>query len=331
MRQPRSALLGVLLLAVAAAPVSAAPPTAADVARAEHQRIVAYWTADRLATAKPRDFTRTGAGFVPAANGKPAGGSKNVAGASWTKGGKILHASGKVFFTMHGARYTCSGSVANDGRASYSLVLTAGHCAYDEGANPPAFATNWIFIPEYDTAPGGQDCSASLLGCWTADALVVHNGYATAGGFNTQATVHDFAFAVVGAGGKSRTAQLDSTVGSFAVSTNPLPVNSKLYAFGYPAAGKYSGTDLTYCAGPVFEDPYNARRTWGMTCDMTGGSSGGPWLSNFTESTGAGVLSSLNSYTYSGIRAMHGPKFNDNTQAVYAAADSATSNTIVGQ
>ena len=51
-------------------------------------------------------------------------------------------ASGKVFFTMAGTRYVCSGAVVNDGRAAYSLVLTAGHCTYDEtGA---AFATQRV-------------------------------------------------------------------------------------------------------------------------------------------------------------------------------------------
>jgi len=330
MRHPRSALLAVLLLAICAGPASAARPAAADTARAEHQRTVAYWTADRLASATPRDFVRTASGFSPAARGaKPPSGGGNVSGASWTKGGLILRASGKVFFTMAGVRYTCSGSVASDGRSSYSLVLTAAHCAYDESGE--AFATNWIFIPEYDTAPGGQDCAASLRGCWTAQALVVHDGYASAGGFNTQATVHDFALAVVGPGGKSGSAQLDSTVGSFALSTSTLAVSSKVYAFGYPAAGKYKGNDLTYCAGPIFEDPYNAKQTWGMTCNMTGGSSGGPWLSSFSEASGSGTLSSLNSYGYSGVKAMHGPKFNQQTAAVYSAADGATSNTIVGQ
>ena len=56
---------------------------------------------------------------------------------------------------------------------------------------------------------------------------------------------------------------------------------SKLYAFGYPAAGKYRGNDLVYCAGNIFADPYASNQTWGMTCNMTGGSSGGPWLSGF--------------------------------------------------
>ena len=66
-----------------------------------------------------------------------------------------------------------------------------------------------------------------------------------------------------------------------------------------------------------------------MACGMTGGSSGGPWLKGFSEATGSGTLNSLNSYGYSGLKNMYGPKFNGNTQAVYNAANSATGNTIV--
>jgi hypothetical protein len=66
-----------------------------------------------------------------------------------------------------------------------------------------------------------------------------------------------------------------------------------------------------------------------MACGMTGGSSGGPWLSSFTEGTGVGTLSSLNSYGYSGIKNMYGPKFNSETQAVYNAANTGTGNHTV--
>ena len=63
-----------------------------------------------------------------------------------------------------------------------------------------------------------------------------------------------------------------------------------------------------------------------MACNMTGGSSGGPWFSTAYESvrrttTQVTTLSSLNSYGYSGISNMYGPKFNANTQAVFNAAD----------
>ena len=99
----------------------------------------------------------------------------------------------------------------------------------------------------------------------------------------------------------------------------------KLYAFGYPAAGKYKGKDLTYCAGAITEDSQVANATWGMACNMTGGSSGGPWLTGVNDQTGstsASQLGSLNSYGYSGQSVMYGPKFNSDTKAVYDAANS---------
>ena len=319
----RIALVAILL--IAGLPM-AAPVAAKDPARAEHDRIVAYWTPARMASAIPRDFEKTRGTFVPRARPGGGGGSGAVTGASWTQSGPIVARSGKVFFRMGSTRYVCSGSVASDSRADYSLVLTAGHCAYDEAAG--AFATEWMFIPAYDSAPT-QTCSQTAFGCWTAQALVVHNGFATAGAFNHQATIHDFAFAVVGNGtvpaGKNQ--RLDAAVGSYPVYTSNVG-GSKLYAFGYPAAQKYKGNDLVYCAGSIFADQYNEDDTWGMACNMTGGSSGGPWLSGFEGSSPA--LSSLNSYGYQGLSNMYGPKFNANTAAVYATADGATANDIVG-
>jgi hypothetical protein len=318
-RRRLPAFLAATMLLVA----FATPAAAREGAQSRHDQIVAHWTAARMAAATPRDFSFDFArGFVP---NRPPGGTGGTAGASWTGGGLVLQASGKVYFQMGGGAYVCSGAVANDGRAGYSLVLTAAHCAYDEVARK--FATNWLFIPNFDGSPTFT-CAQTIHGCWTAQALVVHQGYASAGGFNTQATLHDFAFAVVGPGGKSG-GQLDATVGSFPITFSSFADGTQMYAFGYPAAGKYKGKDLTYCAGPVFSDPYNDGLTYGMTCNMTGGSSGGPWLSGFSTSTGSGTLSSLNSYGYSGVRAMHGPKFNDNTADVHSAANNATSNTIV--
>ncbi|MDQ4034894.1 MAG: hypothetical protein M3153_03105 [Chloroflexota bacterium] len=315
-------LSGAMLLVTVAAPAQAREPQ-----QTRHEQIVAHWTAARMAAATPRDFVIDVSGsLVPRARPGSGGGTT---GASWNGGGAIKERSGKVYFEMGSGAYVCSGSVATDSRTSVSLVLTAGHCAYDETNGD--FATNWLFIPDFDQSPTFT-CSQTQYGCWTADALVVHEGYATAGGFNTQATLHDFAFAVVGGGGHSGSAQLDATVGAFNVAIPGFTaVGQTSYAFGYPAAGKYKGKDLVYCNGAIFEDPYNDELTWGLPCGMTGGSSGGPWLSNFNASTGVGSLSSLNSYGYSGVKAMHGPKFNADTADVYAAANSANGNTIVGQ
>jgi V8-like Glu-specific endopeptidase len=324
-----AAIAVAALLALVALPLVAAPVAGRNSAQARHDAVIAHWTEARLRAARPRDLHVSGGNALGQRNKpstKPNGGGSTVTGASWTKGGTILHASGKVYFEMAGSGWVCSGTAANDTRNGFSLVLTAGHCAYDETNG--GFATNWLFIPDFDSAPTFT-CSSTAYGCWTATALVVDAGFANAGGFNTQATVNDFAFAVVGPGGKAGNAQLDSTVGSLAVGIGAVSNGSFVDAFGYPAAGKYHGNDLTYCAGPISPDSLNGNLTWGLSCDMTGGSSGGPWVAGLNASNGRGTISSLNSYGYSGIRAMYGPKFNASTQSVYNAANGATSNTIV--
>jgi V8-like Glu-specific endopeptidase len=325
--------LTLVVASAAAGPAQAGSTRAQE--KAEQARIVKYWTPRRMAQATPRGFVRTAGGFVPAARGgnkpdKPGGGGGSsdgsVTGAPWTAGGPALTGTGKVFFTMAGSNYVCSGATADDGgRTGYSLVLTAGHCAYDETNG--AFATNWMFVPEYDSNPTNS-CAATVHGCFTAVALVVHQGYASAGAFNGQAIRHDWAFAVVGAGSKG--GQLDARVPDFPVAFSAPEVER--YAFGYPAQGKYDGRDLVYCAGPVIEDGGMSNATWGLKCDMTPGSSGGPWMRDFDAQAGSGTLDSVNSYKYNGGKQknyMFGPKFGAKTRAVYDVARSATLDTTV--
>lgn len=308
--------------------------------RAEHQRIVDFWTPERVAQAIPRDFVLDPErGFIPAKKpdnpGKPGGDGGTepdtglVTGASWNGGGTVVNTTGKVLFQMGGSYYVCSASVVEDGpNDTDSVILTAAHCVYDESRGE--FATNWMFVPAYDTDPAplttnGSFCGQTEYGCWTATALTVHSEFVTAGGFNDQAVVYDFAFATVGSGGHDGTA-LDA-LGTQAISFSEIGTDPEtpieVYSFGYPAAKKYKGNDLTYCKGPVANPPLNGDPTYRIECDMTGGSSGGPWFSGFDLASGTGTLVSVNSYGYRGDSGMYGPKFNEDTQALYSAADNA--------
>ncbi len=339
----RRVFASLIALALIVTPTLASPAAAGGGAKAEHERIVRFWTPAKMRAAIPRDFVRSARGFEPAAKpdwaggpGGPGGGDDDggdsgdatVTGASWTKEGKVRKAVGKVFFELDGTLYTCSGSVTRDGRPGYSLVLTAAHCAYDE--RDDVFATKWLFIPDYQSAPT-RTCDDTRYGCWTATALVVHEGFASQETFNDAATRHDFAFAVVGDGGKSaQNKQLDATVGSFPISFSSVAEGTWVYDFGYPAAKKYKGNRLVYCAGPVFYDPGNDNKTYGLACDMTGGASGGPMFSGFDEGSGSGTQTSNNSYRYRGGEAIYGPKFNARAEAVYDTANGTTTDTIAG-
>lgn len=332
-RSPLAIGIGLALIIV---PLIAAPASA----RSEHDRVVAYWTPARMASAKPRDLTPAGANITPRA--RPGGGG-GVTGKSWVNGGPVLDLTGKVYFSMAGGNWQCSGSIVDDqGRSGFSMVLTAGHCAVDEATG--LFATNWMFMPNWDRQPAtfNTACSGSFYGCWTTaggGGLYAHWGFVHAGSFNNQAVTHDWAFAVVASGGKSGE-QLDGSVatggagGSYPIQfTGGVSAGNRLQAFGYPAAGKYKGNDLTWCAGNIGQDVGTANQTWSMACNMTGGSSGGPWFEGLNETNGTGgVLSSLNSYGYSGVSNMYGPKFNDRTLATYTEArtDASVGNTVVG-
>jgi hypothetical protein len=276
--------------------------------------------------------------------GKPGGGGggggsvTTVTGAAWTGAGKVKLTTGKVLFTMAGVDYVCSGSVASDTGASTSLVLTAGHCVYDESGS--GFATNWMFVPNYEdggsivTNPNGTHsftCDTTQFGCWTATALVTTTAWANGGGslagFN-----NDYAFAVVGTGGKTgQNVQLDAAVGS-----NPVAFNqshpAQVYSFGYPQASPYNGQKLIYCAGQDIPDSWGGTSDYGLDCNMTGGSSGGPWFVGFNASAGTGSLNSVNSFKYTSgrfTRYMWGPYFGAYTQKTYNAAQTASGNTLV--
>ena len=139
-------------------------------------------------------------------------------------------------------------------------MLTAGHCAYDETRG--AFATNWMFVPEYDSSPSST-CANTEHGCFTAVALVVHQGYAGAGGFNIQAIKHDWAFAVVGAG--SQGGQLDVKVPDFPIGFDAAA--EARHAFGYPSSGRSRAA--TSSTAPATSSATAARTTPPGACAVT--------------------------------------------------------------
>jgi hypothetical protein len=324
-------------LAGGAAAGGAAAPSSAAAARAA---TLAYWTPARMRSAIPRDYVLDASGYHLRPVAKPGvGGNGDTTGAPWPNGkGNVYAATGKVYFVMGAYAYVCSGTALSDTRSQYSIVLTAGHCVYDEtaGGGTNGFATNWLFIPQFDSSPTFT-CSSTAYGCWDAQALVVNRGFATAGGFNTQATHYDWGFAVVGGGGPTDASnlQLDATVPTFGYSAaSTMAASTIVDAFGYPAAGKYHGNDLTYCQGPLGFDSRTGNTNYKLVCGMTGGSSGGPWFSGFAASDGtstgnSGTIRSLNSYRYSGGTSMYGPIFNSTTDQTYNTANGATGNTIV--
>jgi hypothetical protein len=302
---------------------------AAAAARAEQDRIIAYWTPARIAAAKWKDYRvdpRLGK-ITPYA--RPGGGSGGaVTGASWTGNGAVELRVGRILFSSGGSNWICSGSVVSDTSGTTSVVLTAGHCVFD-GAD--GWSYNFLFMPGFDDDPN-YTCSERALGCWTATRLAANSDFVPSGFGPAAALRVDYGFALVGTGSKG--GQLDTAVGggynlkTSAINPQVAPSDTQ-WAFGYPAEGRYKGRDLIYCKGSTVNDP-NGVGTWGMACNMNGGSSGGGWLWNTTNpADGSGQLSSVNSYGYTGLTYMFGPRFTAETTTVMGSVVSG--NAVSGQ
>ncbi len=321
-------LAGVATLTgLAATPAAATPETAAQ-ARAEHQRIVAYWTPARAAAAVPRDFAvdpTTGRVVPRARTTKP----DTTLAPAWTGEGldTVGATTGKVLFTLGTTNYVCSASVVDEDTTK-SVVVSAAHCAYDWSAGE---ATNWMFVPGFDTGDSFTGCRTTDYGCWTATSLWVNAAFKKAGSFNTTAMVNDFAFAVMGPSTTLSTtnteATLDRAVGSQPITftrTLDTGLGTTTTSLGYPQAWPYDGTTLRYCQSALARDEYS-QLTYRLPCGMTGGSSGGPWYSPLGADE-KGTVMSVNSYSYTrDIRTtkyndtamMYGPVFNSATQTLY--------------
>jgi len=327
----------IIATTIAAVLVTLAPTTQATglSIRGERARVVRFWTNARVKKAVSRDYELNSRTHRFDLRGKPTP-SRTVTGASWTGGGAVVGATGKVLFSMGSSYYICSASVITDAVSTRSIVLTAGHCAYDEVNH--RFAENWIFVPAWNAKASSLDtaglfCSSTAYGCWTATSLVASNVFANEPGFTVTATKHDYAFAVVGTGGFSNQ-QLDAVAGSQQMyTTDTVGLDVDTWAFGYPAQGKYKGNELTYCRGSLSFDTTAGvnSSTYKLGCDMSGGASGGPWFRDFAESgasVGVGTVFSVTSYGYGSTKYLYGPILNSETAGMFAAAATAPANVL---
>lgn len=329
MRTPKTLATSLLTLSAAAllalsaagaataSPAPAkAPVSSSDVASHTVTETGAadYWTAERMRSAVPGDvladraMKRNGqaaAASGPAETGAPskveAAAPKLQSQTLQTKANAsetpVPHI-GKVFFTLGGTNYVCSGNSVSSGNKS--TVSTAGHCV-NEG--PGAFATKFTFVPAYLNG-------AAPYGKWTAKALYAPTQWSSSGDMT-----YDTGFAVMST---LNGQYLSDVVGGSGLQFNT--ARGLTYkSYGYPAAAPFNGESLKSCSGTATNDPYNPQfNTQGIPCNMTGGSSGGPW---FIGTSASGYQNSINSYGYgSNSTKMYGPYWGSVIQQAYTTA-----------
>lgn len=273
--------------------------------------IAAYWTPERMASAKPLTpaIVETGAvpvesassGVVRWSNGRPpeAGHAPNMgnflyqpsfaseaspgteatpnnagtAGAHFTSSrvipynaiaGYPFRAAGKLFFSDGPDNFICSASVI-----AFRIVVTAGHCVHAGVGGDPGYFENFMFVP-------GHVVGFAPFGVWTAAFVRTTDTWAMGGGGVPNAA--DYAMMEMNdrASDLARIGSVTGFLGWQTLSLNPNHVTM----LGYPAA--FDSAELMH---RVDSDAFRNTppNTVEYGSDMTGGSSGGPWVQNFGE------------------------------------------------
>lgn len=300
-----------------------ATPSRSDSGGIPNENAKGYWTKERMANAIAIELVvdeKTGIGKIQPAAAKNSGStstSTTISTSDWPQGNPIAQtAVGKVFFSDGISNYVCSGSLINETDTTRAIVLTAGHCVWDQAKSK--YFSNWAFVPDYDSNRNNP--------IYYSRAIIVQDEFSAQTTFNSTALQNDWAFAILDDSDQLR------NMNSYPLAVNAFSAGAFSVALGYPQARPFNGLYLKYAGAPVFLDSKNSNLTIGMSNSMTGGSSGGPWLSSticvdlvLTKRALcyglSGSVSSLNSYKYGNDNTkMYGPIFNSKTRVLLATA-----------
>lgn len=297
----------------AAGGASAAPVVSGDK---EHLPVVGavldsagaaeYWTDERMRSAIPGEVlaaeaVKRGNRSDPLTTAKGDGESETKVQPTRGKLAADTESHvGKVFFTLGGQNFVCSGNAVSS--ANESTVATAGHCLNNGPGTKPSF---FIFVPGYEDGE-------RPYGTWVARSYYVPALWNAKGDM-----AFDTGFAVVE---KLNGQSLTAVVGGSGAVFNQAK-GLKYEAFGYPVAKPFNGERLQSCKGTAAPDPRNPQfNSQGIRCDMNGGSSGGPWFIVDGTAQGIGFQNSVNSYGYPGLDIMYGPYWGKEIELTYNLA-----------
>jgi hypothetical protein len=223
---------------------------------------------------------------------------------------------GKLYFDADpgpGVRWShCSATAINS--ENKSLVVTAGHCVYNPDPDGNLQITgNGYWNESFFFCPGYEN--SCKLGRWAYRSVSTTNSWTYGVGSDRRYSFHDDV-AVVLVQRDLDNRYLVDAVGGQGITFN-VATGLTRHLFGYPVSDRrfpeytYNGKDLVYCGGTDTPDP-TLVGTMYVACTMTGGASGGPWLTS-PNSLWGGYVNSVNSHKTSGPF-MSGPYF-DTTES----------------
>jgi hypothetical protein len=169
---------------------------------------------------------------------------------------------GRLYFSMNGGNWVCSATVA--GR---NVLITAGHCVADGSGN---WGSNWMFCPSFNA--GGINPSR---GCWAWSSATTSGQW-----FNSGDPDYDYACIVTPPTGTVVADDVGDVTGWLGRAWNGA-YGQPIMDFGYPAGAPFPGYHIIVAAAAgwyQFHFTAGDQISYFIGNDMTGGSSGGPWI-----------------------------------------------------
>ncbi|HKF82162.1 MAG TPA: hypothetical protein VKB23_04285 [Solirubrobacterales bacterium] len=287
----------VALLALALGSSFFAPTVASARPTGEADRVRAYWTPQRMASARPLDLVLDRRGEPRLHLGRPA----PLAGASFltiaTPTTPPFSVNGRVFIRIGNLRGYCSGTAIDS--PTRQLVLTAGHCVNAGAENHGnLWYRDLLFVPAYTA---GQ----APLGAFPARRNKVFAPPQWRRHSNP-----DFDLGAFLTEPNNRGIELADAVGGGAAIALDLPRPQRFASFGYPGNVKrMQGCNSGYAGDDRLTAPLPGPPTLGIGCQWAPGASGGGWLIE-----GGTRINGLNAYLNLDERSRtYGPYFSRET------------------
>jgi V8-like Glu-specific endopeptidase len=192
--------------------------------------------------------------------------------------------TGVLFFTQNGKDFRCSAaSIGNN------ALWTAGHCVHDGNTGEIGWSENVVFVPAYKN--GNMP-----FGFWTYTDVATSSAW-----FENEDYRYDFGGVLLEENASGKT--VNEVVGSLGFAFN-LHTNQHWFNLGFPVVTPFDGKTMQICAASFARnDPsFTFPSPIAIGCDMTGGSSGGPWIIDFSGVDGnTNYINGNNSYRYTGF------------------------------
>lgn len=290
--------------------------------------VLAYWTPERMAAAKPLDAPgdpalvqkmaqNLAADLASGTTAAPADSLPSSAGGSTAQDGTIVArpvapesadgaqtnainrwpiSNGKLFIGGYGSGSYCSAATLNT--KSKRVVITAGHCVHSGRGG--TWRSNLVFVPDFR----GEAVNKTPHGTFQARTLHTFRTWIEKGGTD-QGWYRDVGMITTYANGQGQ--RVVAAVGG-----NGMKIDQyyrwPVAVFGYPS-NLSDGQAMWGCTGMTRKSGVAARTSLISGCNFGPGSSGGPWVWHYNNTTRLGYIRGVTSYGTPQNRSIGSPHF----------------------